>query len=282
MKNYLAKNRRIMFCDMDGTLLNDQKEITPETLEALKIYFSHGGKLVLTSGRPLNSILEVARKFGLDLPGTYIIAFNGALIYDCDAKKAIHEVTVPTSLHEKYMEIAKKHGVYCHSYMTDENGQEVILTEKDGEELTYYRRAIHLPYQVTDNLAKALPAPPYKFIAICLEDNHDRLDAFRAELAYAFGDRMLTLYSNAYYLECCMKEATKGNAIHFLCDYLNIPLEESAACGDANNDISMLKTAGFGVAMANAKEEVKQIADYITVNTNNENGIKEVLEKFMV
>ena len=83
-------------------------------------------------------------------------------------------------------------------------------------------------------------------------------------------------------MECCMKDASKGKAVEFLCDYLGIPIAESVACGDAANDISMIKAAGIGVAMQNATDDAKLSADYITSNTNNCDGIKEVLEKFLL
>lgn len=283
MKAWLDRHGSILFSDMDGTLLNDKKELTPATKTALDAFFARGGRLVLSSGRPLNSILEVAGQLGLLRTGTYMIAFNGALVYDCDRQAPIREVTIPRHLVKTISDTAKKHGVYIHTYETDDTaGSETILTEKDGEELSFYRKNIHLPYRVVEDMASHLAREPYKFIAIHLTKEHDALDAFARELSFLAGSQIHTFYSGPYYLECCMKEASKGKAVAFLCDYLNIPISEAIACGDAANDISMLRAAGIGVAMQNASEEVKLNADYITLNNNNCDGIKEVLEKFLL
>jgi Cof subfamily protein (haloacid dehalogenase superfamily) len=282
IKAYRNLHGSILFSDMDGTLLNDQKEITSATYEALEAFWAKGGKLVLSSGRPLGSILEVADKLHLARRGTYIIAFNGALIYDCDQKQAIYEVTIPCPLVKTISEVAQKHGVYTHTYDTDDNGSELIITEKDGEELTFYRQNIHLPYTVVPDMSEALHKDPYKMIAIHLCSNHDALDAFSRELSYLIGDKIHTFYSGAYYMECCMKDASKGDAVRFLCDYLDIPIDEAVACGDAANDISMIEAAGIGVAMQNATDDVKLKANYITANNNNSDGIKEVLERFLL
>lgn len=282
MKGHYKRHGSILFSDMDGTLLDDQKEISPATYEALEAFFAKDGRLVLSSGRPLNSILEVAKRLKLLRKNTYIIAFNGALVYDCDKKQAIRSVTIPKHLVRTVSETAKKHGVYTHTYETDTDDTEVIVTEKDGEELSFYRRNIHLPYKVVDDLADALKQDPYKLIAIHLTEDHTALDAFSRELSHIVGDKMHTFYSGAYYMECCMKDASKGKAVEFLCDYLGIPIAESVACGDAANDISMIKAAGIGVAMQNATDDAKLSADYITSNNNNCDGIKEVLEKFLL
>lgn len=280
MKDYRNRHGSILFSDMDGTLLNDQKEISSDTMAALQKYFATGGKLVLSSGRPLGSILEVARKFGLDLPGTYIIAFNGALVYDCDKHCALFESTVPKNCVTQIVALAHKHGIYCHTYISDADHNESILSEKDGEELTFYKKNIHLPSQIVDSIPEALPAEPYKMLFIRLSENHAALDAFQKELHYLLGDKIHSFYSGRFYIECCSKNASKGNAVRFLCEHLQIPISEAVACGDAFNDIPMLQAAGIGVAMENAMEEVKLNSNYISVNSNNCDGIKEVLEKF--
>lgn len=285
MKKYQNQKGSILFSDMDGTLLNDQKEISPESMDTLEKYFAKGGKLVLSSGRPLNSILEVAKKLNLLRPNTYIISYNGALVFDCDQMKPIHEVTIPLHVAKKIEKIASKHGVYVHSYDTDEQCHETIITRKESDELNFYRKNIHLPYKVVDSISDSLSKPPYKFISICLGKEElptTVLDVFSRELMYECGDDLHTFYSGPYYMEVCMKNASKGNAVKFLCDYLNIPIEESVACGDAANDIPMIRAAGIGIAMKNATRDTIESANYVTMSDNNHNGIKEIIEKFLL
>lgn len=282
LKKSQTKKGKILFSDMDGTLLTDDKDIPEADMNALKAFFAKGGKLVLSSGRPLRSILQLAQKFGLDLPGTYIISFNGALVYDCDSKKAIYESTLPISYVKKLTEIADRHGVYIQTYETDEHYIDTIITRKAGEELDYYRHNIHLNHVVTDDMADYLTKEPYKMIAIKLEDNHDALDAFQDEVRRTMGGEVQTFYSGPYYTECLYKTASKGVALKFLCDYLGIPVEESVACGDAANDIPMIEAAGIGVSMINGMEETRLAADYITLNDNNHDGMKEIIERFLL
>ena len=281
IKAFRKRHGSILFSDMDGTLLNDQKELSAGTKTALNTYLQEGGKLVLSSGRPLDSIVEVAKKLDLLRKNTYIISYNGALIYDCDQKKPVYEITIPKDLVKTIIATAKKHGVYTHTYDTNESGQEIIVTEKDGDELAFYRRAIHLPYVCVNDMAEALTKEPYKLFAIDMDGGHEKLDAFARELDYLTDGKIHTFYSGPFYMECCMKEASKGKAVEILCEKLSIPIEEAVACGDAANDSSMIRKAGIGVAMKNAADEVKYHANYITQHDNNHDGMKEVIELFL-
>ena len=94
--------------------------------------------------------------------------------------------------------------------------------------------------------------------------------------------KCISLFSMDTYLEYCPPGATKAAGVDFLCEYLKVPLKNTVAAGDERNDIPMLQEAHIGVAMKNAKDEVKACADYVTQHTNNESGIAEVIEKFLL
>ena len=100
----MKKDIRILFTDLDGTLLNDQKEITPETQKAIDQALAAGHKIVVTTGRPLASGLTCAEKAGLVKEGCYVIAFNGGQIYDPFHKKTIYGKTIPKRLPEIFSE----------------------------------------------------------------------------------------------------------------------------------------------------------------------------------
>lgn len=274
----IAMKCNILFSDMDGTLLNDKKEISPQVYEAIDKFTKNGGKLVLSSGRPLDSILKTKEKLGLNYPGMYVIAYNGALVYDCQENKPIFEQKLPIDYVNQAMEIAGNKKVHCQTYSDTH-----IVVEKDTKELQIYREHIHMPYIVVKNAGeylRTLEIEPYKLIAI--ELTPEKLEDFRKELTEKMQGKIHAIYSSVKYLEIIHKNASKGNAVKFLCDYLQIPIHQAVAAGDAANDISMLKAAGVGVAMKNATEDTKEAADYITKKTNNEDGILELFENWLI
>ena len=275
IKEYRRKNgrykNRIIFSD--GTLLDDRKNLSPRIYEAIDNFTAQGGRFVLSSGRPLASILETREKLGLNFPGTFVIAYNGALVYDCEQEKSIWEQRVPYNYVKKVLQLSNECDVHAHTY-TDNS----IISPKDNEELAYYREHIHMPAIITDDIISALDKEPFKLILIQL-DGKDKLEAFRNTLESRTGDKLHTFYSSSVYLECCMKEASKGNAIRFLCGHLGIDIKNSIAAGDAANDISMLQAAGYGVCMCNGTEDAKAVADYVTKSDNNHNGFMEIFDK---
>lgn len=268
---------KILFTDMDGTLLNDEKEISKNVYQAIDRFTGAGGRVVLSSGRPLNSILETKDRLGLSYPGMYVIAYNGALVYDCQAERPIFEKKLSIDYVNQTMDTAREFGIHCQTYSDTH-----ILAERDSRELEAYRKHICLPRMIVEDVAeylKSIGMEPYKLIAI--ENAPNKLEELKQELSKRLCGKIHALYSAKNYLEIIHKDASKGNAVGFLCEYLGIPIEATVAAGDAANDISMLKAAGVGVAMKNATQDTKQVADYVTEHTNNEDGILELFDRWM-
>jgi hydroxymethylpyrimidine pyrophosphatase-like HAD family hydrolase len=138
-----------------------------------------------------------------------------------------------------------------------------------------------MPYKIVSPVMDELTHEPYKVIVADLE-NHSKLESFRDKLDSKVSNTLNSVFSNYMLLEYGSKSATKGNSIINLCHYFDIPVENSIACGDEENDLTMIQTAGIGVAMNNATEHIKSHSDYITENDNNHHGIKEVIERFMI
>ncbi|MCM1175753.1 MAG: Cof-type HAD-IIB family hydrolase [Blautia sp.] len=262
---------KILFTDLDGTLLNNQSMVSGNTKAFLDDFIHDGNKLVLSSGRPLMSILEVKELAGLDYPGILISASNGTQIYDCDSRIPILERRLPLSQVAYLQAQAKAFRLHIQTYTDD-----AIVTAAEDEEIRFYRRRIHLPLLLADDYASVLPKEPLKMLAIHLND-HNRLTAFCEHIADWAADRIQYIFSNDFYLELFHKDAGKGNAVRFICDYFQIPLADSYAAGDADNDISMIKAAGCGIAMKNAAPEVKEAADAITPKDNDNDGLAEFM-----
>lgn len=275
-----ASRKNLLFTDMDGTLLESTSTVSPTMKEALNRMTAAGHHLILSSGRPLPSILEVRELSGITYPNMLIISNNGALVYDCDAKQPILECRIN---HEDITYIIAKAegmGIHIHGYTTDQ-----IVCHELNDELRFYTRRIHMGLQYVEDIAAALPNGSYKLQAIHLTDKH-RLEELReallADKEYNLGERVQIIFSNEQYLEILPVEAGKGNALHFVTGYLPAMHSHTFAAGDAENDISMLEAAHIGIAMANGSDEVKACADIITQKTNDEDGLIEILDKYFV
>lgn len=278
---------KIFFSDLDGTLLNDRKEITPLTRQALTNWQSAGHKLVLCSGRPLPSVLAVKQQLLPDYPGMYLIGFNGGLIYDCDAQQILYRASLPLWQAARILRTAADCGVHCHTY-----GDNCILTPADNAHLAFYRKTIHMPCYVNTQLADALldgslrtlpgigdtlTQGPCKCLAIDTV-RPSRLELLRTRLlALSCGREWNLLYSSKYLLEIFPAHSGKGNAVQKLCRLLGLDTQQAVAAGDQANDISMLETAGTSVAMINGVEDAKKAAGLITASDNNHDGIAAIL-----
>ncbi len=266
---------KLFFTDLDGTLLNSECKISSATKAALDKWVAAGNKLILNSGRPLDSILEVKRLGGLDYPGMLIVANNGSLIYDCDTSTVLHRFGIPFEHVQYIMDVARKRGVHCQTY-TDTH----IVCETENEHLTFYTNRIHLPYILTNDVVSKLSQPPQKLLAIDVND-HQNLEDLRQELLPWAKGKVEMLYSCNELMEFIHYESGKGNAIHTICKMFNVPIEDSLAAGDMNNDMTMIEAAGVGIAMKNATPLLKEMADIVTDEDNDHDGLIEVLERFI-
>lgn len=269
-----SARKNLLFSDMDGTLFRDDCSIGEALQNAIKRASLNGHRFILTSGRPLPSILEQQVKFGLDFPNSYIISNNGALIYDCDAKETLVTNKLSKDIISVVEKLADKKGLHVHSYTEDS-----IVGHSVDEEIIFYRERIHMPFIETPDIAAYLSEGAFKVQIISLTDNA-ALRELATEIEKILPEEVEAFFSNQYYLEILPKGVSKGNALLWLTDYLSMPHSHTFACGDADNDLSMIEAAANGVAMANGTENVKKAAKIITKNDNNHDGLVEILDKY--
>ena len=270
---------KLLCTDLDETLLNSKSQVSPETKAFLDEFLAAGNRLVLCSGRPLMSILEVKQNAGLTQPGIFVSSSNGSRIYDCDSKRTIMKTTIPLSYVSYLQEEAQKLDLHIQTYRENDD-DDAVISPADDEEIRFYRRRVHLPLVVSENLCDALTEAPCKMLAISLHD-FDKLETFRRNIEDWAKDKIQTIYSSGCYLELFQKSAGKGSSLLYLCNYLGIPVSDSYAAGDADNDISMLEAAGCGIAMKNATDNVKAHADVVTDLDNDQNGLAEMIYKLI-
>lgn len=267
---------KILFTDLDGTLLNNESKVSDHSIDVLRRMTAAGHKLVLASGRPLGSVLNVKDLAGLDMPGIYITANNGSLIYDCDNEAIIFSDPVPMDTVTKIWDMAGEMGVHIQTYTDD-----AIVTPKEDAEIKKYTMRIHLPVIYADRPEGILKSAPPKMLALSLTDP-DKLENFRQKILRRYGGVLDAIYSEPEYLEIYSRTAGKGAALEWLCDHLNIPIDDSYAAGDAMNDISMIEAAGHGIVMRNASSNVKKHADTVTEFDNDKDGLAKEIERLIL
>lgn len=269
---------KILFLDLDGTLLNDDKQITPGNREALEKALALGHRVVITTGRPLASAKIQNERLGLTGQGCYIIAYNGGMIYDCGAGEAIYENYLPADVAIKAVRICNSIDVHAQTY---DDTHILVEPNHNPTAVEKYSNFAGLPHRQVDTFEGNIGSSVPKVLVISYGDR-PKLELAGKMLKEALKGQADCFFSSQSFMEVVTPGLNKGTAITRLCNMLNIPVEDSIACGDQENDLLMLKTAGVGVAMANAIDSVKEVADYITVNDNNHDGIAEVVEKFLL
>ena len=265
---------KLLALDLDGTLTNSQKKISDRNRDVLQKAIAQGVHIVLASGRPLIGIERVAKELGLYEKGGYILAYNGGHIIECKSGKTIIKKVLPMEYYHEICECGRMFDVNVLTY--NEQG---VLAESDTAEYVIkeaYNNSI--PIIKVERLEEAILNPVVKFMIV--GEPHKLTYAYKY-MQESFKGKLSVFFSEPYFLEVTPLGIEKSSSLDGLVKYLGIKKEELLACCDGLNDISMLKYAGFAVAMGNAYEETKKYADYIAA-TNEEDGVAEAVEKFVL
>lgn len=272
----MAKDTKILFTDLDGTLLNDKKEITAGNQQAIDKALAQGHKIVVCTGRPLASGLHIAKRLGLTREGCYVIGFNGAQIYDTYHEKTIYSKTFSRELGRTLFQEALNRGLHIQSYSDGE-----VLALEENKELLFYMSGTTVSYKIVPDVETAVAREPYKLLLVGLT-NRWELDKYQKECVEPLKGKVHSFFSTENYLEIVAEGISKGTAVKWMCEYLDIPLENSVAAGDAPNDVDMLKAAHVGAVMCNAYEGIAQYGNYVTRRDNNHDGVAEIIEQFIL
>lgn len=266
----------ILALDLDGTLTNSRKEISKPTLEALIRIQEQGKKVVLASGRPTQGVLPLARQLHLDRYGSYILSFNGGRITDCRSREVIYNKTLPMDVVGPLFDIVNKYrdrGVDIVGYTSD-----ALLSGGSTNKYSELESRInHMPLKAVDDFPSHITAPPNKFL---ITGRPEIIQEVKAEAAEAFRSYLYIYLSDPFFLEIMPPGIDKAHSLLRLLTGIGLTADEMICCGDGYNDVTMIETAGLGVAMANAQPLVLEKADYIT-KSNDEDGVLHVIEKFM-
>ena len=263
---------RAIALDLDGTLTNHEKVVTPKTREALLQAAAKGAVIILASGRPTYGIEPVAECLELNQRGGYILSYNGGNIVNAKTGEKLFSQFLPDEVIPELYAYAKENGHALLGYA----GNEIITEMPDDQYVKEETRINKMNIRKVENLFEALEPHPTKLLMT--GDPSDMLKA-EQELLDVVGDKMDVFRSAPFFLELVPKGIDKAQSLRRLLAKINLTPADMIAFGDGYNDLSMLKLAGMGVAMANAAPEVRADADYITLS-NEEDGVAAALEHF--
>lgn len=266
---------KLIAIDIDGTLINDQWEITKEVDEAIQAARANGVKVVLCSGRPIGGLQSFIHQLKLNKGVEYAITFNGALVQQVSTGEVVSEINL-THLHLKEIyELAQNIGSSMHFY----DLERIYTFDRDINPFTVHESfltKVSLHYRNFEEIPESIHIPKVTFV-----EEPKRLANIISKIPDSFYEKYQTVYSAPFFWEISHPSVTKGNAVKRLAEYLSIKQEEVICIGDGDNDLSMIEYAGCGVAMGNAVLAVKEIAQFQT-STNNENGVAYAIEKLIL
>ena len=266
----------IIALDLDGTLTNSEKNITPRTFDALMKAQREGVRLVLASGRPTFGIAALANQLQLADYGGYVLSYNGGRIIDWCKKTVIFSQVVDQKLVPILYDFAEKAQLPIVTYLPEA----ILASKNEGEYLAEEARINGMSVVVAQNFveeAMQIAGGSTKFL---IPGEPEQLIQLESEMTATLSEQMEVFRSAPFFLELPPKGIDKAQSLQRLLTHLGLERESLMAFGDGFNDLSMIQFAGQGVAMANAVEEVKSIADFVTTS-NEEDGIAHALEQLL-
>ena len=264
---------KIIAIDADGTLLDSNHQISNENKSALMEAQQLGIHMVMCSGRSPHTLVKMMDEIKIENAQNYIIGFNGGIVLDAQTMETLSE----TRLAKRHViDIAAQLGHFNVGIMAYEQ-QDKLVVEKWTSYSKEYSELAQLPLNIYS--FEKLPPSVNKLLL-----GGETKELIRAKNYYTdkVPEGVNMFFTGVHLLEFTGTGATKGAALKFLCQKLNIPAGASVAIGDSYNDISMIQAAGLGVVMANANDDVKALGKYVTKNDNNNSGVAEAVRKLVI
>ncbi len=261
---------KMVATDIDGTILKHNGEFNPKVLECLKNLDKLGVKVVLVTGRMNRSAKKIANIIGINSP---VVSFQGALVCEnTPHEKILYERDIPNDIAKKILNWGKNEHVHMNLYMNDN-----LFVEAENEFTKKYVDYQKIPFTIKP--FDELEINNVNKILLIDYNDAEKIDRLTNYLKKEYPE-LFICKSTDFFCEICHKEATKGDGLRFLQNLYGISKEETLTIGDHNNDIELLQSGGVKVAMGNATDELKAIADYVTDTVDND-GFAKAIEKFV-
>ena len=263
---------KMIALDLDGTLNNDEKVITPRTREALMAVQEQGVIVALVSGRQAPGLQREADALHLEDYHGLRISYNGGRIEDATTGQILFDSAIDKQTAVAFLRHLEE---WPELSPIVDDGKYIYTTDASRHKVMDESRNNNLGVRIVENIAEAVTFAPVKILTAA---PNEILVPHLEDIRRGFEDKLSFVQSAPWFYEATVKGVSKSSSLHQACARLGIEPTEVMAFGDAQNDMSMLDFAGYGVAMGNACDELKAMADEITA-TNNEDGIALTLSR---
>lgn len=266
---------KLLVLDVDGTLLNDAKEITKRTLAALLKVQQMGVRIVLASGRPTYGLLPLAKSLELKSYGGYLLSYNGCQVISASNGEVLLERRINPEMLPYLEKKAHKNDFAIFTYHDDT----IITNDPENEHI---RREAELNNQriiKEENFSIAIDFAPCKCMLV--SDDEASLIALEEHWKKHLNGALDVFRSEPYFLEVVPCSIDKANALGALMERLEVKREEVIVIGDGVCDVTMIQLAGLGIAMGHSQDSVKACADYVTAS-NEEDGVAQAVENIII
>ena len=263
---------KLIAIDLDGTLIDHNLTVSPRVKQAIAAAQAQGVTVTLASGRMFAAMVPYAQELNITVP---LICYQGGLVRHPVTEETTFHLPVPPALAREVVALARARDIQVNAFADDR-----LVVESLTPEAEVYMRIARVEATVVPDLAAFLDEiPSTKLVLVNLEES--KTDSLVAELSAHFGSRLGITKSHAYYTEAIHAEVSKGRALTQLASALDVSLEQTMGIGDNLNDLSLVETAGFGVAMADGDPRVKAAADFVTTSYA-EDGVAVAIEKHVL
>lgn len=260
---------KLIASDMDDTLLNKECKISAGNAAAIKKAVQQGIVFLIATGRMYVSARPYALDLGLDVP---LVTYNGALVKESKSGKVFYEHKMKLSTAQEVLQYCQEQGYYLQVYVGDK-----ILIKEENEFSRMYTKISGIPTTEMGEAIYHTEEEPYKILIMTKENEFEQVWKIFEE---KFKGKLDVTSSKDNFLELMEPGVNKWEAVKAVAQSYNIAPEEIMCIGDSNNDINMIKNAGIGVAVANAKDSVKDHAKIVT-GSNNDDGVAMVIESIL-
>lgn len=277
------RDLKVIVMDVDGTLTNNKKLITEKTKLALLKAQENGAILILASGRPVSGLMDIAKELKMNENHGLLVSYNGSKVVDCETNKILFNETMTVEEGQAVLEHMKNFNVKPmidkddYMYVNDVFDNKINHNGKIINIIEYEARGGKFKLCEKDDLAAFATYPLNKILTAgdpeYLKNNYKKM-------MEPFKDKLSCMFTSDFYFEFTAKGIDKAKALDSVLSPMGYKPENIIAFGDGHNDASMIKYAGIGVAMANAVDDLKNIADEVTLS-NEDDGIAYTLHKHL-
>ena len=266
---------KLLVLDVDGTRLNDEREISKRTLAALLKVQQMGVRIVLASGRPTYGLMPLAKTLELGNYGGFVLSYNGCQIIKAQNGEILFERRINPEMLPYLEKKARKNGFAIFTYHNDT----LITDSPDNEYIKNEALLNNLKIIKEDEFSTAIDFAPCKCMLV--SDKEEALIELEQHWEKRLAGTLDAFRSEPYFLEVVPCGVNKANTLGALLEHLGVTREEVIAVGDGVCDVTMLQLAGMGVAMGHSQDSVKVCADYVTAS-NEEDGVALAVEKLIL